>query len=64
MPMPDSWSDNKRLKMCGQIHEQKPDLSNLIKFVEDAFYEDDSGIAEYGRMRKEWGYRGKIIIHT
>lgn len=64
MPMPESWSEKKKGEMCGTINQVKPDLSNLIKFVEDAFYSEDSSIAEYGRMRKEWGYKGKIIIHT
>lgn len=36
MCMPPSWSRSKRLNMLGKPHTQVPDLTNLIKFTEDA----------------------------
>lgn len=40
----------KRSKLCGKPHIYRPDLSNLIKFVEDVangiLYKDDSIIAQ------------------
>lgn len=46
MPLPESWSRNKKLKMRGTVHIKKPDLSNLLKFAEDCgntiLYEDDA----------------------
>ena len=34
--MPKSWSKKKKNEMYGKLHSVKPDLSNLIKFTEDA----------------------------
>ena len=50
MPIPKSWSRIRRLNAVGEPHVSKPDLSNLIKFIEDALNEvlwkDDSIIYE------------------
>lgn len=48
-PIPVSYSRKKRLEVENQPHYFKPDLSNLIKFVEDIgndiLYHDDARIA-------------------
>lgn len=48
MPIPQSLSQKKKLQLQEVPHDKKPDLSNLIKFVEDTFngiiYKDDSQI--------------------
>lgn len=48
MPIPQSISKKKKLQLLETPHNKKPDLSNLIKFVEDTFngqiYKDDSQI--------------------
>ena len=62
--MPKSWSKKKRAEMNGKPHQQKPDLDNLIKAFKDALCKDDSYIYEYRTMRKTWGVKGKIFIHT
>ena len=36
MPIPKSLSKKKQHELLNQPHHKKPDLSNLIKFVEDA----------------------------
>ena len=36
MPIPGSLSKKKQKELLGEHHLKKPDLSNLIKFVEDA----------------------------
>lgn len=65
MPIPKSYS-KKRAKECllGP-HSHKPDLSNLIKFTEDAFngmiWEDDSLICEI-EARKFYSERPKTIF--
>lgn len=50
MPIPKSYSKKKKIECLSKPHEKKPDLSNLIKFTEDAFnqiaWEDDSIISE------------------
>jgi len=61
IPMPKSWSKKKKEKMKGQWHKQKPDLSNLIKAVEDALCKEDSHIASI-MAHKEWAEKGAIDI--
>ena len=50
MPIPKSWSRIKRLTSIGKPHVSRPDLSNLIKFTEDALngvvWKDDAVIYE------------------
>jgi len=63
LPMPKSWSDTKRVENYHQPHEVKPDLSNLLKALEDAVYKNnDQKIFSYGRLLKLWGYKGQIWI--
>lgn len=62
LPMPSSWSGKKCERMCGQPHESKPDLDNLIKAFKDALCDNDSFVHTYGGMMKRWGYEGAIII--
>lgn len=61
LPMPKSWSKKKKAEMYGQRHKQRPDLSNLIKALEDALYTDDSKISDM-RITKNWSYEGQIQI--
>jgi len=63
IPMPQSWSQKKRLQFCGQPHQAKPDMDNLIKALMDAIYEDDAHIWD-GRVTKRWGEKGLIIIEV
>jgi len=44
LPIPISWPKKKRLVYDGKPHQQKPDLDNLIKAVNDSFFDDDSKI--------------------
>ena len=57
-PMPKSWSKKKQQQMCGNYHCQTPDISNLVKAVEDAckgiVYPDDAQIATIS-AQKWWG---------
>jgi len=66
--MPPSWSKKKKEKMLGQLHKQIPDVSNLLKALEDAaqacaatFYKDDSEISDI-RITKRWAQEGAIQI--
>ena len=62
IPMPKSWSKKKKRQMHGTIHRQKPDLSNLLKALEDAIYQDDSAIGHYAGLGKYWSHEGAIVI--
>jgi Holliday junction resolvase RusA-like endonuclease len=61
MPMAKSWSDKKRKKMKWQPHQQRPDLDNLIKAVNDAFKSEDCRIYEI-KAKKIWSVRPSIVI--
>lgn len=61
LPMPGSWSKKKRVVMDSKPHMVRPDLSNLLKALEDAIYQEDSVIYDV-HIQKQWGIEGKIII--
>lgn len=64
--MPASWSKKKRAEMMWKPHTAKPDLSNIIKHLEDGLnriaWVDDSQIAQYGASRKIWSDREETIL--
>jgi len=62
LPMPASWSETKKNKMYWKPHKQRPDLSNLLKALEDAVFQDDSHIWHYKQIEKVWGDIGQIWI--
>lgn len=64
LPMPKSWSKAKRARMEGTKHNQKPDLSNCLKALEDSLLpDDDSGVWSV-EMRKLWAIEGRIVIEN
>ena len=62
LPMPRSWSKKKKATMDGKPHMSRPDLSNLLKALEDAIYQEDSVIYDV-HIEKRWGIEGKILIN-
>lgn len=62
IPMPDSWSAAKKANSDGTPHQQRPDLTNLAKAIEDACYGEDAAIWHYSGLEKRWGYKGAIEI--
>jgi hypothetical protein len=51
-----SWSAKKRARMDNQAHQSKPDISNLLKALDDAACPDsDEHIWRYSEMEKVWG---------
>lgn len=62
IPMPKSWSRRKRERMNGAPHQQRPDVSNTLKALEDAVYGEDAHIWHYAEVKKVWGETGCIII--
>lgn len=66
IPMPKSWSKKKRKEMNLKPHQQKPDLSNIIKAIEDILLpKDDSGIYKI-IATKHWinDKKGIIVIQN
>ena len=66
MQIPKSLSNIKKEKLLGTFHYKKPDLSNLIKFVEDTFngilWKDDAQIS-YMFATKKYGKEPKTMIY-
>lgn len=62
LPMPSSWSRRKRARLDGAPHRCRPDVSNLLKALEDAVYGEDAEIWHYAEIQKVWGEHGGIII--
>lgn len=66
--MPRSWSMKQRKAMVGTPHLQTPDVSNLLKALEDALYSkrytgrDDKVIWHTGELKKLWAWTGAIEI--
>ena len=60
--MPKSWSKKKKEAYSGEPHCQTPDLSNLLKAIEDAIFSDDSAIWNYSGLQKLWAYEGSIKV--
>ena len=68
MPIPKSWPKRKKEDMRGRHHQQTPDLSNLLKALEDAARygddQDDKTIWHYGGLAKIWADEGSIVVKT
>jgi len=60
--MPRSWSKKKRALHLDAPHQTRPDISNLLKAVEDALLEEDSKIWRYPLLEKRWSEEGKIVF--
>jgi Holliday junction resolvase RusA-like endonuclease len=63
IPMPKSWSIRQKSLMNGKPHKQTPDLSNLLKSLEDALRKEDKEIWDV-HASKRWGETGLIRIYT
>ena len=61
IPMPKSWSKDKKRSMNGQAHRAKPDIDNLMKAVYDSLLLDDSSVWSV-TARKYWGETGSITF--
>ena len=61
--VPTSWGKKKKSDFCGRPHQQRPDLDNLIKGVQDALMSEDSGVWSTWAT-KYWWHEDKIIIRN
>lgn len=62
IPMPASWSEKRKERAEGTPHQQRPDLSNLLKAVEDALNEKDEWIWQFRGLRKIWRREGYVYL--
>jgi len=66
--IPPSWSRRRREGALrgDERPAKKPDLSNILKQIEDAFngiiFRDDALIVEYGRARKVYSDQPKVVV--
>lgn len=61
MPMSNSWSLKKKIRLDGEPHQQRPDVDNMIKAVMDSLSKEDSNIY-YVEASKHWGIEGSVTI--
>ena len=65
IPMPKSWSKNKRFERVQMSHTGKPDIDNLLKALLDAIFKEDSHVHHIGRLQKFWtSGPGRIDIYS
>lgn len=60
-PMPQSWSERKRLKMEGQYTTATPDVDNIAGAVMDALFADDARVVSIA-CAKVWGREAALKI--
>lgn len=62
VPMFPSWSKKKKNRMEFTVCQQRPDVTNYIKAIEDAILKEDSMVCDY-RVSKFWcSGKGRIEI--
>lgn len=59
--MPKSWTPGKKNTHHGQPHQQKPDLDNLLKALNDCLKDEDKAIWNI-EASKVWWDEGRILI--
>jgi len=62
VPMPESWSEKKKIEFNDAPHMQRPDLDNFLKGLQDCLCAEDSHIWKIGNLSKRWGRTGQLII--
>lgn len=56
IPMPNSWGNKRKFEMKGTPHQQKPDLDNLCKSVQDCLKVNDATIYEIEASKCWWDF--------
>lgn len=54
LPCPKSWSNKKKKRYHGTLHQSRPDLKNLLSAFEDSICTEDKYIAHYSMLCKRW----------
>jgi hypothetical protein len=53
IPVPKTWKEYKKQEMHMKLHQQKPDIDNLVKAIFDSVFTEDKYIADF-RATKRW----------
>lgn len=53
IPVPKTWKEYKKKEMHMKLHQQKPDIDNLVKAIFDSVFTEDKYIADF-RATKRW----------
>lgn len=54
IPVPKTWGKKKKAIMHGKLHQNKPDIDNLMKAVLDSLLSEDKKIGQIGEIAKIW----------
>lgn len=54
LPCPKSWSKKKKKRYHGTLHQQRPDLKNLLSAFEDSLFAEDKYVGHYSELGKFW----------
>lgn len=62
IPIPKSWSLKKKKAMVNAIHQQKPDIDNLVKAVLDALHDNDARVYHIQATKYWTGNRSGCVL--
>ncbi len=61
IPFPKSYSKKKCRELFLKPHQEKPDLDNILKAVNDSFSKEDKDIYKI-KAKKIWAYKPSIVL--
>jgi Holliday junction resolvase RusA-like endonuclease len=53
IPCPRSWSQKKKARYHGMMHQNKPDIDNLVKAIFDSLFKEDKNVSHF-QASKRW----------
>ena len=53
VPVPPSWSQKKKTRFHGTLHQAKPDIDNFVKAIFDSLFTEDKHVAHF-QASKRW----------
>lgn len=54
IPCPKTWSKKRKKRYHNTLHQQRPDLKNLLTGFEDGLISEDKYVAHYSGLAKKW----------
>ena len=62
--MPARWSKKKRIEMIGKAHQDRPDIDNCIKSIQDVLRPGDDQMIYSVHAMKMWAERDCIVLEN